>query len=124
MSALRSSYVCSIGRSCINDSIRQPGENVVPARSCNHGDRPQSGPAGMGHRVAERGDAWRALHGTDVEASARSLLGCTVTAYGVTVRLTEVEAYSGVGDDPASHAHRGLTRRNAVMFGPAGVLYV
>lgn len=74
--------------------------------------------------MAERGDVWGALHGTDVEASARSLLGCTVTAYGVTIRLTEVEAYSGVGDDPASHAHRGLTRRNAVMFGPAGVLYV
>jgi DNA-3-methyladenine glycosylase len=78
----------------------------------------------MGHTVAERGDVWTALRGTDVEASARALLGCTVTAHGVTVRLTEVEAYSGVGDDPASHAHRGLTRRNAVMFGPAGVLYV
>ena len=78
----------------------------------------------MGHTVAGRGDVWRALRGTDVEASARALLGCTVTAYGVTIRLTEVEAYSGVGDDPASHAHRGLTRRNAVMFGPAGVLYV
>jgi DNA-3-methyladenine glycosylase len=78
----------------------------------------------MGHMVAGSGDGWRALRGTDVEASARSLLGCTVTAHGVTVRLTEVEAYSGVGDDPASHAHRGLTRRNAVMFGPAGVLYV
>jgi DNA-3-methyladenine glycosylase len=78
----------------------------------------------MEKAVAERGDPWRALRGTDVEASARSLLGCTVTAHGVTVRLTEVEAYSGVGDDPASHAHRGRTPRNAVMFGPAGVLYV
>jgi DNA-3-methyladenine glycosylase len=68
--------------------------------------------------------SWRDLPAESVDEAARLLLGWRLTANGVSVRLTEVEAYSGLGADPASHAHRGITNRNAVMFGPAGRLYV
>ncbi len=58
---------------------------------------------------------------------APELLGCVLWTSGqaglVAVRLVEVEAYGGVAD-PASHAFRGRTARNAVMFGPPGYLYV
>ncbi|WP_344045837.1 DNA-3-methyladenine glycosylase [Nocardioides panacihumi] len=57
------------------------------------------------------------------EQVAPLLLGGLLSHGGVTVRLTEVEAYAGPAD-PGSHAYRGRTDRNAVMFGPAGHLYV
>ena len=64
----------------------------------------------------------------DPVTSARRLLGAVLRCRGVSAQVVEVEAYGGPAQgpwpDPASHAYQRLTPRNAVMFGPAGRLYV
>lgn len=58
---------------------------------------------------------------------ARSLLGCTLARKrgGKIERfiIIETEAYSGL-EDKASHASRGMTKRNSIMFKSAGHIYV
>jgi DNA-3-methyladenine glycosylase len=57
-----------------------------------------------------------------VHEIAPQLIGVTLLVDGVGGRIIEVEAYDQ--EDPASHAYRGRTERNASMFGPAGRAYV
>jgi DNA-3-methyladenine glycosylase len=57
-----------------------------------------------------------------VHEVAPQLIGVTLLVDGVGGRVVEVEAYDQ--EDPASHAYRGRTSRNASMFGPAGHAYV
>ena len=67
-------------------------------------------------------DPLTALLAGPVETVAPRLLGAVLRHGSVAVRLTEVEADGGARD-AGSHAFRGPTRRNAVMFGPPGRLY-
>ncbi len=68
----------------------------------------------------------RRFYERDASEVARDLLGRLlvreVDGIRMVGRVVEAEAYGR--DDPGSHAYRGLKRRNASMFGPAGRAYV
>lgn len=71
--------------------------------------------------------ARRLLRGPAPDVAPR-LLGAVIASEidgeRVAVRITEVEAYGGTGEDPGSHAFRSRTRRNTTMFGPPGHAYI
>ena len=65
----------------------------------------------------------RAFYSDDAVEVAKSLLGKFLCVEAGKFRITETEAYRGFHDS-ASHAFRGITPRNEVMFGDGGFCYV
>jgi DNA-3-methyladenine glycosylase len=69
----------------------------------------------------------RRFYDRDPAIVARELLGKLLIRWSMQGlcggRIVETEAYMSV-DDPACHAHRGRTARNASMFGHPGHAYV
>ncbi|MBG0831303.1 DNA-3-methyladenine glycosylase [Planomonospora sp. ID67723] len=89
------------------------------------GERKLTSPGGPGeHRLTGSAPLDRAFFDRPAHEVAPDLLGRVLVHGPVALRLTEVEAYGLPGEDPAAHTYRGLTPRNAVMFGPPGHLYV
>jgi DNA-3-methyladenine glycosylase len=64
----------------------------------------------------------RAFYARSVHDVARELIGCTVRHGETAGRIVETESYHM--DEPACHAHVGLTGRTHTLFGPPGNAYV
>jgi len=94
----------------------------MPQPGASDAAQPSGGAASDARRSPSR-----AFFARDSVELAPLLLGAVLSytsdAGRVAVRISEVEAYRGVGEDPGSHAHRGMTARTAVMFGPPAHLY-
>jgi DNA-3-methyladenine glycosylase len=72
--------------------------------------------------LSSNGPLNQAFFSRSVHDVAPDLIGAVLTVNGVGGRIVEVEAYHHT--EPAAHSFRGMTPRNAVMFGPPGYLYV
>ncbi|RIK10127.1 MAG: DNA-3-methyladenine glycosylase [Acidobacteria bacterium] len=81
-----------------------------------------------------RNDRWRpptplaeSFFRRPAEVVAPDLLGKVLWRHSgdavAAVKIVETEAYGGA-DDPGSHGFRGMTKRNAVMFGEPGRTYI
>lgn len=77
---------------------------------------------GRGNEESVAGPGAKSFYARSVHAVARDLVGCTVRLGDAAGRIVEVESYHE--EEPACHAHIGLTPRTRVLFGPPGHVYV
>lgn len=95
---------------------------LLPVSSDRYSQSPTSSSLGMSSRLIE--PAWCDRPSTQL---APALLGCTLYRQlpdGPLIQATIVETEAYAPSDPACHAYKGLSRRNAAMFGPPGHSYI
>ncbi|GGF41127.1 DNA-3-methyladenine glycosylase [Subtercola lobariae] len=89
----------------------------------NSSDPPASGPTGGDPLAADPRELFARPSVEVAPLLLGGILSRTSPEGTTSLRITEVEAYLGVGEDPGSHSFRGETRSNAVMFGEPFHLY-